>query len=138
MGCSQQKGLDYDLDPKDNTGRWYSQSQVDQGRILYKQYCAACHGTEAEATPNWKTSDDNGNFPPPPLNGTAHAWHHPIEILAGTIEEGGVPLGGTMPAFGKALNDDQKLAIIASFQHYWSEPIYEKWLKLEKNYQKNK
>ena len=28
---------------------------------------------------------EDGSFPPPPLNGTGHAWHHPLVALYATI-----------------------------------------------------
>ena len=65
--------------------RWYSNEQVLQGKKLFAENCAACHGKNAEATTDWKKRDANGNLVPPPLNGTAHAWHHPMKILRRTI-----------------------------------------------------
>ena len=61
--------------------RWYNQSDVDKGSTLFKQNCSSCHGVNAEGTPDWKKTDSNGKYPPPPLNGSAHAWHHSIEVL---------------------------------------------------------
>jgi mono/diheme cytochrome c family protein len=112
--------------------RWYSAEQVSEGRVLFAQYCAACHGANAEATPDWKTPTADGNYPPPPLNGSAHAWHHPIAVLDQVIRDGGAPVGGVMPAWGSILNGEQRLALIASFQDYWSEEIYEIWLERER------
>ena len=61
--------------------RWYNDEQVARGAPLFRANCAACHGQNAEATPNWKQTDANGNYPPPPLNGTAHTWHHDLDLL---------------------------------------------------------
>lgn len=109
--------------------RWYSQAQVDQGQAVFAQNCAVCHGERAEGlTEDWRQRMPDGSFPPPPLNGSAHAWHHPLFQLVQTIETGGIPYGGKMPAFSEALDDDQKLAAIAYFQSFWSEEIYENWL----------
>ena len=116
-----------------DTGRWYTQTQVDEGKSLYNQYCAACHGPEAASTPQWRKPDANGNYPPPPLNGTAHAWHHPLSVLDMVIREGGQPLGGVMPAWGSVLNLNQRMAIVASFQAYWSDEIYSLWLERERS-----
>ena len=73
---------------------WFSPQQVQQGQALFRQHCAACHGQNAEATPNWRQSDDQGRFPPPPLNGSAHTWHHSLDTLRLTVREGGQKLGG--------------------------------------------
>jgi thiol:disulfide interchange protein DsbC len=86
-----------------------------------------CHGQNAEATANWKQTDANGKYPPPPLNGTAHAWHHDIELLRKTVREGGVKLGGTMPAFNEKLSSGQIDRVIAYFQSKWPEDTYKKW-----------
>ena len=108
-------------------GRWFSEDQVSRGKALFEQNCAACHGQNAEATENWKQTDSNGKYPPPPLNGSAHTWHHDLDTLRRTIREGGIPLGGVMPGFANTLNDEQVNQVIAFFQSKWPEDIYQKW-----------
>lgn len=107
--------------------RWYSEDQVTQGEQLFRQNCASCHGQNAEATPSWKQTDTDGNFPPPPLNGTAHAWHHDLNLLRRTIREGGQELGGVMPGFEDKLNAAQIDSVIAFFQSKWPDDIYQRW-----------
>lgn len=107
--------------------RWYNPAIVDEGQRLFQQTCAACHGRNAEGTSNWKQTDADGNYPPPPLDGSAHAWHHPIPQLLRSIKKGGIDLGGTMPAFGKQYSDQQILALIAYFQSRWPDEIYDVW-----------
>ena len=107
--------------------RWYNDEQVTRGEPLFRQNCAACHGQNAEATPNWKQTDANGNYPPPPLNGTAHTWHHDIDLLRRTIREGGAKLGGLMPGFEGQLNAEEIDSIIAFFQSKWPDEIYQRW-----------
>ena len=77
---------------------------------------------------NWRKTQADGSYPPPPLNGTAHAWHHPLSVLLRTIQEGGARLGGKMPEFGQTLSREEQLAAIAFFQSKWDEKIYEGWL----------
>ena len=110
-----------------DSGHWYSAEQLASGEKLFKQNCAACHGANAELTLDWKKTDSNGKYPPPPLNGTAHAWHHSLQQLKETIQTGGVPLGGVMPGFESILNDDEIDAVIAYFQSKWPEATYRKW-----------
>lgn len=110
-------------------GRWYTPSQVELGKKVYGENCIRCHNEDARGTLNWRQAGPDGSYPPPPLNGTAHAWHHPISILKKVISEGGIPLGGKMPAFGAKLNDDEKLAVISYFQSFWPDEIYQEWLK---------
>ena len=107
--------------------RWYDQSIMDSGKLLFQQNCASCHGVNAEATPDWKKTDANGKYPPPPLDGSAHAWHHSKELLQQTIREGGGKLGGMMPPFEGKLSDTDIDAVIAYFQSKWSDDTYQKW-----------
>ncbi len=107
--------------------RWYDQSSVEKGSTLFRENCSACHGFDAEGTLNWKKTDGNGKYPPPPLNGTAHTWHHSIETLKETIQEGGISIGGSMPAFKSRLSDEDQGALIAYFQSKWADDIYLKW-----------
>ena len=106
---------------------WFSKQQVSQGEQLFRQNCAACHGQNAEATPDWKTTDANGNYPPPPLNGTAHAWHHDLDLLRRTVREGGAKLGGQMPAFEGVLSPEEIDSVISFFQSKWPEDTYQRW-----------
>ena len=119
--CSD--GFDpYREDPQ--TGRWFTPEQVAEGAELFAQHCAQCHGARAEATPEWIRPDAEGLYPPPPLNGTAHAWHHPYPVLYKTIMEGS---RGRMPAWRGILDDGQVAAVIAWFQSLWPEEGYRIW-----------
>ena len=107
--------------------RWYTQIQVDRGAPLYQTHCASCHKPDASGTPDWKKTTADGKYPPPPLNGTAHAWHHPLSILRQQIGKGGAPVGGTMPAFSGQLNANQIDDILAWVQSHWSDEVYGMW-----------
>jgi mono/diheme cytochrome c family protein len=119
------------LTPKPVTNRWYFSEQADRGQVVFTSNCVACHGKNAEATADWKTPDANGAYPPPPLNGSAHAWHHPLSVLGRTIYLGGAPVGGQMPAFKDVLSETEIIDVIAHLQSYWSDAIYERWLTIE-------
>lgn len=110
--------------------RWYSKQQVEQGRTLYLTHCATCHGQQAEGTAEWRKTDSNGDYPPPPLNGTAHAWHHSLSVLERSIALGGVPNGGVMPGFAETLSSQDIQATIAFIQTFWSDEIYARWLEI--------
>ena len=107
--------------------RWYTSELVEAGAALYAQNCASCHRPNAEGTPDWKTRDASGKLPPPPLNGTAHAWHHPLDVLRQVVRRGGVPVGGSMPAFAEKLSAQEIDAILAWVQSHWSDEIYAIW-----------
>lgn len=108
-------------------GRWYTAAQVEAGAPLYQTYCAVCHAADGSATAEWRTPDANGNYPPPPLNGTAHTWHHPLEQLDTVIANGGGAYGGVMPGFSAVLSRDDRLAVVAWFQSLWPDEIYARW-----------
>ncbi len=109
--------------------RWYTPEQVAAGEKLYRENCASCHGADASGSANWREPDANGKFPPPPLNGSAHAWHHPKNMLRMTIKRGGIPIGGSMPPFGDKLDDDEIDAVIAWIQSHWNDEIYSAWAR---------
>ena len=119
-----------DRDAPTIAGRWYSQSQVDTGQRLYDANCSVCHGNDGSATADWRTPDANGKYPPPPLNGSAHTWHHSLALLNYTIENGGAEFDGMMPGFAGVLDEDQRLSIIAYLQEWWPDDIYAKWQEI--------
>ncbi len=107
--------------------RWYSEAQVAKGDNLFQMYCSVCHKPDASGTANWQERNANGILPPPPINGTAHAWHHPLSVLQRTVRLGTVPLDGTMPGFADRLNPEEIDAILAWVQSHWSDEIYRVW-----------
>ena len=141
VGCSDQATVsdapststsDEEVSSQTAVRRWYDSEQVVLGRGVFAQNCAVCHGAEAQGlVEDWRVKLDDGSFPPPPLNGSAHAWHHPREVLMQVIDQGGEEIGGKMPAFAGVLGRDEKLAAIAYFQSFWSEEIYQRWMKLD-------
>lgn len=111
--------------------RWYTAAQVASGANMFQQHCAVCHGDQAQGlVSDWRSKQADGSFPPPPLNGTAHAWHHPLSVLLQVINQGGAEFGGKMPAFANTLDEEQKLAAIAFFQSYWTDEIYIQWMQM--------
>ncbi len=110
--------------------RWYSEAQVARGKVLFQQNCAKCHKPDASGDPNWKQVNAEGKLPPPPLNGTAHAWHHPLPLLQQIVRRGGIPMGGSMPAFADKLSAEQINDILAWVQSHWPDAIYAKWAQM--------
>ena len=111
-------------------GRWYTPDEVAKGKTLFLSHCASCHGQSAEGTTDWRTTDANGNYPPPPLNGSAHGWHHPLSSLEQTIARGGAQFGGVMPGFSGTLSEDEVRATISYFQSFWSNGVYDRWQEI--------
>lgn len=108
--------------------RWYSLEQVATGKPLYAKHCAGCHGSNGEGAPNSDTPLPNGSYPPQPLNGSGHSWHHSLSNLEETIKKGGRHPGATMPSFGHVLNHEERITVIAVFQSFWSDKTYRGWL----------
>jgi mono/diheme cytochrome c family protein len=123
LGCSE------DNNGTKISGRWYTQSQIDDGQKLFERDCTTCHGINAKGTVHWKRKLPDGSYPPPPLNGIAHAWHHSMSALIRTIDNGGVPLGGKMPGFKGKFSDKEKFSLISYFQHFWPDETYQAWLQ---------
>lgn len=108
VGCGEkQKETKAVADPTTfKQSRWYTQQQFELGKQVFTANCAQCHGGKGQGlVEDWKTPNPNGQFPAPPLNGTAHTWHHSTEVLMETINKGGIPLGGSMPAFKEVLSE---------------------------------
>lgn len=135
-GCSDERA------PATNAGANSSQGmtaqpqvqrpQVDQktlalGKQLFDSNCAACHGERAQGAPNWQKPGPDGKYPAPPLNGTGHAWHHPMGALQQTIRNGTIHLGGSMPAWKNELRDEEIQVVIYWFQAKWPDELYAAW-----------
>lgn len=102
--------------------------QIISGKQVFEVNCQKCHGVKARGiVRDWQKPGADGKYPAPPLNGSAHAWHHDMKSLLGTINRGGIPLGGTMPAFNDALTEDEKTAVLAYIQSLWPKDIYDAW-----------
>lgn len=105
---------------------------IRQGQVLFRRHCATCHGEHAQGDPEWRHRLADGTWPPPPLNGSGHAWHHSMDKLRAMINDGSQATGdgapvGNMPAWRDRLTDEDVDAIIAWFQSLWPDPVYALW-----------
>jgi mono/diheme cytochrome c family protein len=98
-----------------------------RGAQLFQKNCASCHGDRAQGAFAWQRPGVDGKYPPPPLDGSAHAWHHPYAALKQTIRQGTLHIGGNMPAWGGTLSESDIEAVIAWFQSLWPDPIFSAW-----------
>lgn len=110
------------------TERWYNHEQVAVGYKLFQSNCAVCHKPDASGTKEWNKPMADGKYPPPPLNGTAHTWHHSMRVLRRVVNKGGAKVGGWMPAFENQLSTEEIDAVLAWVQSHWSDEIYQVWL----------
>jgi len=111
--------------------RNFSPEKLVLGKKVYEQYCRTCHGHNGEGTKEWKKRDANGNFPPPPLNGSGHTWHHSLTILKSQIFNGGKENGGVMPAFGDKLNEQEIESVLIWIQSIWPQKTYNAWYEIQ-------
>lgn len=113
------------IDPADQT-------LVMQGKAIYTNNCAACHGESLQGQPNWRERMANSRLPAPPHDKTGHTWHHPDAMLVDMVKNGLVP-GKTaprgyvsdMPAYGATLSDEEIIAVIAYIKSTWPPKVLE-------------
>jgi mono/diheme cytochrome c family protein len=109
-----------------------NQTLVMQGKAIYTNNCAACHGELLQGQPNWRERMPNGKLPAPPHDKTGHTWHHPDAMLVDMVRNGLVP-GKTapagyvsdMPAYGGILSDDEIIAVLTYIKSAWPPKVLE-------------
>jgi mono/diheme cytochrome c family protein len=111
---------------------WLKPEQISRGRLVYEQHCLKCHGAEGKGQPgDWRVRKVNGLYPPPPLDDTAHAWHHPTAVLRKAILRGSPPDMGDMPAWEGKLTDAEIDDVIVYIKSLWSPEINRQWVEIE-------
>ena len=106
--------------------------QVARGKAVYAENCMTCHGAEGRGPAgDWRIRDADGRFPPPPLDDSAHAWHHPTADLLEMVREGSPGGLGNMPAWKGKLSEQQMQDVVAYIKSLWSDEVYALWWKLE-------
>ena len=104
---------------------------IFKGMELYTSNCTSCHMGNLSGNPDWKSGvDDDGQRLPPPLNGTAHTWHHSPEQLFQIIRYGykkfdpnykGKMLGNDN------LSEDDVWSILEYIKSVWPKEIRDKY-----------
>lgn len=101
-----------------------TETAVD-GRNLYAQHCASCHGAALEGEPNWQQRNSAGLMPAPPHDASGHTWHHSDQQLLRIVRDGLASISPgyrtSMPAFGSVLTDREILSILDYFKSVWPE-----------------
>ena len=126
VACDQQPSVSASstgLMPK----RIYDPKVLEAGKKIFAENCAQCHGDNAQGAANWHKRNPDGTFPPPPLNGTGHAWHHSMAVLTDMISNGSRPGEGSMPAWKDKLSPQEIEMVILWFQSLWPDPLYAAW-----------
>jgi mono/diheme cytochrome c family protein len=103
-------------------------NSVALGQTIFTKNCMDCHGNKAQGiAEDWRKPLANGKYPAPPLNGTAHGWHHSPKVLLNSINNGGEKFGGWMPAFKDKLSEKEKLAVLDYLYSLWPKEIQQKY-----------
>lgn len=109
--------------------------QIEIGRRLYAETCAACHGASLEGQPNWQKRLPNGRLPAPPHDVSGHTWHHPDGVLFRITKDGpaAYPKGyqTDMPAFALRLTDKEIAATLAFIKSTWPPEIRAKQERID-------
>ena len=104
---------------------------VAQGRGLYAEHCASCHGKNLEGEPNWRRPNADLTMPAPPHDDSGHTWHHTDEVLFNLTKYGlGKYLNQpdyktNMPAYEGVLSDDEIKAVLSFIKNQWSPRMRE-------------
>ncbi len=101
-----------------------SSSLVAKGEGFYKKNCIACHGEKGagENPADIYAMDSKGNYVAPPLNESAHAWHHTDEQLVEIILDGS-SRNPRMIAWKNQISKDDARALVEYIKSLWSERI---------------
>jgi mono/diheme cytochrome c family protein len=110
-----------------------AKEQIAHGETIFRANCASCHGVNAQGAFNWRQVGPDGKYPPPPLNGSGHAWHHPTKVLRQVIKYGSPGGQGNMPPWKDRLTDQEIDYVIVWFQSKWSPQVYQAWLERDRN-----
>ena len=99
-------------------------ADVAQGKALYAQRCANCHGRNRQGQPLWQLIDQYAGRRAPAHDESGHTWQHSDEDIFHMTKYGrfaAVPADAVsyMPAFKDVLSDDQILAVIAFIKASW-------------------
>lgn len=97
-----------------------------QGRQVYVDQCASCHGAGLEGQPDWKSPLPSGRLPAPPHDASGHTWHHPDDVLFRIVTEGTAAIVGggyesDMVGFGDVLSDAEIRAVLGYIKSTWPE-----------------
>jgi len=102
-------------------------ARIREGEAIYRQHCAACHGTELQGQPNWRQRNAAGRLPAPPHDDSGHTWHHPDTLLFEITRNGMKPpvappgYESDMPGFGASLDDGQIWSVLGFIASRWPQ-----------------
>ena len=103
---------------------------ITEGRAVYVEHCASCHGKNLEGQPNWRSPGPDGKMPAPPHDHSGHTWHHADKLLFDLTKYGLKKLVGgnietEMPVYDGVLSDQQIIAVLSFIKSTWPSDLRE-------------
>tara|TARA_B100000965_G_scaffold367313_1_gene353204 strand:+ start:405 stop:887 length:483 start_codon:yes stop_codon:yes gene_type:complete len=103
-------------------------SIIENGKKVYANNCASCHGINLEGQKNWMSRLPDGLMPAPPHDETGHTWHHPDRYLFMVTKYGIEELIGekylnNMPVYKDILSDEEIIAVLSYIKSTWPSKI---------------
>jgi mono/diheme cytochrome c family protein len=103
-----------------------AEADLESGAALYAEHCAACHGSDLEGQPDWRSPLPSRRLPAPPHDASGHTWHHSDDVLFRIVKEGTATVVGggyesDMPSFRDVLSDAEIRAVLAYIKSTWPE-----------------
>ncbi len=101
-----------------------SPALLQDGRRLYEEKCAACHGLKLEGQAGWRRPGADGRYPAPPQDDSGRTWFYADAAIYKVIFEGGDGVRNAtqtgMPAFRDQLSGRDAVAIVSYIKSSWS------------------
>ena len=105
---------------------------LEQGKVIYADHCASCHGNNLEGEPNWRQRKEDGKLPAPPHDMSGHTWHHPEQALFDVTKYGLAKLLNDdqfqtdMPVFEDSLTDEEIIAVLSYIKSTWPMEVQQR------------
>jgi len=96
------------------------EARVARGEKIYEAKCIGCHGPQGvgESPGHPQAVDEQGRYLAPPLDGSAHAWHHTDEELVEFIATGS-PRNPRMKAWEGELSREEIRDVVEYIKSLW-------------------
>jgi mono/diheme cytochrome c family protein len=101
--------------PGPSSANLTASARPEHGKVLYRQYCASCHGATGHGEFNWMNRERGA----PALDSSGHAWHHEDEQLVSMILDKPVP-DSRMPPWRGVLSRDDAIDLVAYIKTLWT------------------
>lgn len=103
-------------------------AQVALGRVLYRQHCSYCHGSDREGHEDWRPGTTAPSGLAPALDERSPSVDRTDREIFERVKFGGQPflsptVRSQMPAFEFNLTDAQIWALVAYLKNRWPEEV---------------